>query len=127
MIYPGTDRVGDYPSIAENGQGYLLTTEMRAFFEAGLPAAGHRSSRLAGLAAARDPRGTAPAYVVIAEFDPLRDEGAAYAAVLQRAGVATTLDRVDGMIHGFVSYFAVSEVAAAALDRAGAAVRAALA
>ena len=127
LIYPGTDRVGDHPSIVENGQGYLLTTEMRAFFErAYLPPGTDRTDwRVSPLLGSHE--GAAPAHVVIAEFDPLRDEGAAYAEALRQAGVSTTLDRVDGMIHGFVSYFAVSEVAAAALDRAGAALRVALA
>jgi acetyl esterase len=58
--------------------------------------------------------GLPPALVITAEFDPLRDEGEAYAARLAQAGVRATASRYDGVIHGFFSFGALVEPAAEA-------------
>lgn len=119
LIYPGVDfaaEVEAYPSRLEFAEGYFLTTDdMRWFTE---HYAGSISER-------EDPRlspvngrleGLPPAVVATAEFDPLRDEGEAYAAALQRAGVPTTLLRFDGLIHGFFDLAAVSPACSTAAD-----------
>jgi acetyl esterase len=64
--------------------------------------------------------------VITAEYDPLRDEGEAFASRLQEAGIPTTAKRYDGAIHGFFAMGLLAEVARRAVDDAVAALRAAL-
>jgi acetyl esterase len=114
LIYPGIDFTGDYPSRAENSEGYFLTQEEIRFF--GL-------SYLPNLEVVEDPRvspikgdltGLPPAIVVTAEYDPLRDEGDAYARALEKAGVKVIHRPCSGMIHGFFGWGPISEGAAQA-------------
>ena len=126
LIYPGVDVEGQYPSKVENAQGYLLDQEsIEWFLEKYVPDANFTDWRLAPMRAASH-ENLAPAYIITAEFDPLRDEGEAYAAKLTAAGVPATAKRYDGMIHGFFGMGAVIEASRPAVDDAGAALRAAL-
>lgn len=103
LIYPVTGTPWDgRASYRDNGDGYLLTKQSMEWFTDHY--VGDRS-RLADpyLAPilATDLTGLPPAHVITAQFDPLRDEGEAYAARLLAAGVPTTVTRYDGQIHGF--------------------------
>jgi len=98
------------PSIAENGAGYFLTgRDMAWFYQQYLPA-GLAGAAEADLAHA-EVTGVAPAIVVTAEFDPLRDEGSAYADRLTSAGVPTQYVPGPGLIHGFASFLGVVDAA----------------
>jgi acetyl esterase len=70
--------------------------------------------------------GVAPALIITAEYDPLRDEGEDYAVTLETAGVPAKASRYDGLIHGFFGMGALVPAANAAVDEAGAALRDAL-
>jgi acetyl esterase len=74
---------------------------------------------------ARDLAGLPPAFVVTAEFDPLRDQGMAYAEALVAAGVPVTAEVYEGMFHGFFAMTAMIDAAKVAFDDAVAALRAA--
>jgi acetyl esterase len=128
LVYPVTDALLSYPSIHENGEGYMLTGDaMKWFVELYLGEHGNPKDPRVSPIYAGDLAGLPPALVITAEFDPLRDEGEAYAKRLEQAGVAATSSRYDGMIHGFFGMSAMLDGAKPAVDEAAAAVKAALA
>ena len=126
LIYPVTQLGGpEMPSMRENAKGYFLEREsMDWFTRLYCPDAAHRS-RSAHVAAAgrRISSGLPPAYVMTAGFDPLRDEGKAYADKLDAAGVPVTYVNYPGMIHGFFSLRGLIPKAREAVAAAAAAVR----
>lgn len=105
LIYPVLDHEARrYASCAENGSGYMLTARDMAWLsDLYFPAGAHRDDPRASPLRATTLAGLAPAFIVTAQYDPLRDQGIAYAQRLQAAGVAVTLSNVPGVIHGFVS------------------------
>ena len=116
LIYPTVDAFGDYPSRHQNESGYGLEVADMLWFHdnytggADISAEDPRFSPLR----ARSLAGQPPAVVAVAEFDPLRDEGVAYADRLDADGVPVDLASYDGMIHGFVDMGAWSSAAAEA-------------
>ncbi|MDT7549574.1 MAG: acetyl esterase [Actinomycetota bacterium] len=105
LLYPGVDFREDddlHPSRVENGEGFFLTAEdMRWFSNHYLSEEAHREDPRASVLLAPDLSGLPPAVIGTGEYDPLRDEGEAYAAALEAAGVKVVLHRYDGLIHGF--------------------------
>jgi acetyl esterase len=128
LVYPVTDYDFGTHSYRENADGYLLTKDdMVWFWNHYLPDSAAGSHPMASPLRAASLTGLPPAFVLTAEFDPLRDEGEAYAARLREAGVAVTLKRYHGMIHGFFSLGAMLAQGKQAIQDAGAALRAAFA
>jgi len=117
LIYPGVDFAedADHPSRVQNGEGYFLTAEdMQWFGQHYLQGTSTMDPR-ASVLRAPDLGGVASAVVGTAEYDPLRDEGEAYADALEKAGVRVVRHRYDGLIHGFFGLGPVSPACAAAV------------
>jgi acetyl esterase len=118
LIYPVTDyHTPGTPSYRENAEGYGLTRDtMIWFWDHYLIDATQADDPYVSPLRAADLSGLPPALVVTAEYDPLRDEGEAYAEKLRAAGTPATMSRWNGMNHGFL--FWVGRV-----DKAGGAMR----
>jgi acetyl esterase len=128
LVYPVTDVVGGFadasenakfPSRAENAEGYFLSRAVMQWF------CGHYLTERADGAdwrvsplRATSLAGVAPAVVTTAWFDPLRDEGHAYAKALQAAGVPVSYHSGEGLIHGYFGLGDASETARAEAQRA---------
>ncbi|MFI9200338.1 alpha/beta hydrolase [Streptomyces sp. NPDC053048] len=118
LAYPVTDLSGKggHPSRTRNATGYALTTarieRVTELYLAGAPAADFPP---ASPLRAGSHTGLAPAVIGCAEYDPLRDEGLAYADALIAAGVPVRKHMYPGLIHGFVSFAARSKAADAAV------------
>jgi acetyl esterase len=115
LIYPGTDHTATTGSRELFREGFYLTGEFMDLASATYVPAGvdPRDPRLSPIYADL-PRGLAPAYVVTAGFDPLRDEGEAYARKLADAGVELELRRFPDQIHGFFNMVGAGRTSRAA-------------
>lgn len=104
LVYPVTmGRPGSTKSYAQFAEGYFLTArDMRYFFDCYAPEVDPSHPLLAPLEQS-DLSGVPSATVITAEHDPLRDEGEAYAAALEEAGIDVMLQRFDGQVHPFVA------------------------
>ena len=128
LVYPVVDGVHfETASYRDSADGYLLTaTAMQWFWNHYAPDAAVRRNPYASPLLADSHAGLPPALVLTAEFDPLRDEGEAYAAKLAAAGVAAKHLRYDGFIHGFFSHTRTIPATRAAMRAACAALKEAL-
>ena len=127
LIYPVTDTGMNTGSYKTNEKGYFLERNgMIWFFDHYLKGADRNDIRVAPLKAS-SLAGLPAAYVITAGFDPLHDEGCAYAEALKAAGVPTEHVNYDGMLHGFFNFQGVLDVGHEAVKAAAKAVRARLA
>ncbi|HEX3753120.1 MAG TPA: alpha/beta hydrolase [Streptosporangiaceae bacterium] len=118
LFYPATDPTMSSKSSVDNAAGYFLTRDdMAWFYQQYLPAQADASEPEANLAYAEanlayaNVNRAAPAVVATAEFDPLRDDGAAYADRLKNAGVRTEYVPGPGLIHGYAAFLGVVDAA----------------
>jgi len=136
LVYPVADVAGNYadetenarfPSRRENAEGYFLSRAVMEWFAGHyLADASHGLDWRVSPLRAKSLAGLAPAVVCTAWFDPLRDEGKAYADALAAAGVATRYHPGFGLIHGYFGLGDASETARAEAQRARADFRALL-
>src|SRR5450755_831387 len=128
LVYPVTDVAGNYadanenarfPSRIENADGYFLSRAVMQWFAGHyLGDATHGTDWRVSPLRAKSLAGLAPAIVCTAWFDPLRDEGKAYADALAAAGVATKYHPGAGLIHGYFGLGDASETARREAQRA---------
>ena len=124
LLYPATNHAFDTTSYREHGTGTHLTEPtLRWFWSQFLGDEQRGAEPEASPLQAPDLTGVAPALVLTAECDPLRDEGEAYARRLLDAGVPATLTRYEGQIHGFIRMPAVLDAGGRGIDQVADAVR----
>jgi acetyl esterase len=116
LIYPATDQRCQFPSHERNGEGYLLTRDGIRFFRSGYrPHETDRTDWRASPLLAASHAGLPPTLVLTAGYDPLVDEGRAYAERLKEAGVEVAYREFSDMVHGFVLFGGAVDAANAAV------------
>jgi acetyl esterase len=118
LLYPVTDMATERPSVAENAEGKFLTRDDMEWFNAHyLGGDDDLRSDPRASPALGDLSGLPTALIYTAQYDPLRDDGDAYAEALSAAGVKVIHRSFEGLIHGFFALGPLSQAAAAAVDR----------
>src|SRR5215210_138310 len=127
LVYPVTDYNFETSSYREMAEGYGLTRDtMQYFWELYLADPADAANPLTSVLQA-DLAGLPPALVITAEYDPLRDEGDAYAAKLKAAGVPVEHAAYPGQIHGFFNVGTMMQTGDVAVERAARSLATALA
>ncbi len=117
LVYPATDQRAEFPSHERNAEGYLLTRKAIEYFRGHyLPRGEDWPDWRASPLLAASLSGLPPAYVLTAGYDPLVDEGRAYAERLAREGVVVEYRNYPDMVHGFLLMGGVLDSANAAID-----------
>lgn len=124
LVYPVTNgHVFKTESYRDNADGYMLTSESMHWFWNHYADSGDRQNPYASPLCANDFSNLPPAFVQVAEFDPLRDEGLQYGDALKASGVDVKSHCYNGFIHGFFSQFDTVPPTRQAMDDACAALR----
>jgi acetyl esterase len=118
LVYPGIGSDDGSSSLTENAEGYVLSLERIRWFAAQYAA--DPSDWRCDPSLASTHEGVAPAWVMTAQFDPLRDQGAAYAGRLEAAGVPVEYVNYDDEFHTFFQFGPLSTRAAEAVSAAAA-------
>lgn len=122
LLYPVTQwdhdpRTSPYPSVGEYGTGLRLTSqEVRDYLEMYQPDPSLRTTPLVSPLAAEDLSGQPRTLIITAGLDLLRDEGEAYGRALRQAGTPTRIERIDGALHGFITWPRFARPVVAAYD-----------
>lgn len=109
LFYPATDALrlieeSPYESIHVNADAPLLTTSVtKSFWDHYLSSEEDADNPYCSPIRAKDLRHLPPAFVITAEYDPIRDEGELYGKRLQESGVPVRMKRVEGAVHGFIT------------------------
>ncbi|MUG72293.1 alpha/beta hydrolase [Paenibacillus validus] len=118
LLYPVTDFSCNSNSYKENGQGYNLTEEDMLWFRKHyLGSEDDIQNVYVSPLLANSLSGLPPALILTAQYDPLRDEGAQYAARLKDSGVSVEYECYEGMIHGFFWFAGILDQGKHAIDR----------
>jgi len=123
LAYPATDLVAEFPSVAENASGYLITARMLHTIKRRMTLGESAQDPWLSPRREGDLRGLPPTVLLSAGFDPIRDDGLDYAARLRAAGVPVELLHYAGQFHGFLNFDSVIHAGRDALARVAAALR----
>ncbi len=128
LLFPVTQIGAETSSLKEFAVGYFLERNtLEWFYRCYLPEGADTSDPRISPLRARDVSGVAPAYIMLAGYDPLHDEGMEYADKLRAAGVKVTVADYPDMVHTFVYLQSILPQAHDALSKAAKAVAAMLA
>ncbi|MEZ0114312.1 acetyl esterase [Catenulispora sp. EB89] len=124
LVYPNTDQLAAEGSMYENVDPWLFNHRSVSWYRKHyLADDADALNPLASPLLAPDLSGLPPALIITAEYDPLRDQGEAYARRLAAAGVSVELTRYEGMVHGFFTMTGAVDAARHAVDQAAGALR----
>lgn len=117
LIYPAVDMRMESPSISENANAPILTKAVMSWFVAHYMSSDADRANIKAspmLASDEQLKKMPPAFVITAQYDPLRDEGEAYGKRLVENGVSTTITRYNGAFHGFFNMITILDDAQSA-------------